>query len=110
MLDADIELDFKEQLKILVPHLLAPENLVVKQIGGHKIRAKELVHYFQSYMAIYKGDELPEPKSMLEVFIKCNIDWITFAISNSILDEVNNVLLISMTFSLKDNYVIALFN
>ena len=30
----------------------------------------ELVHYFQSYMAIYKGDELPEPKSMLEVFRK----------------------------------------
>ena len=40
---------------------------MVKEIGGHKIRAKELVHYFQSYMAIYKGDELPEPKSMLEV-------------------------------------------
>ena len=63
----DIEPDFKEQLKILVPLLLSPENLVVKQIGGNRIRAKELLHYFQSYMAIYKGDELPEPKSMLEV-------------------------------------------
>jgi hypothetical protein len=27
----------------------------------------KIIHYFQSYMAIYKGDELPEPKSMLEV-------------------------------------------
>lgn len=63
----DIEPDFKEQLKLLVPLLLSPENLVVKQIGGNRIRAKELLHYFQSYMAIYKGDELPEPKSMLEV-------------------------------------------
>ncbi len=65
--ETDIEPDFKEQLKVLVPLLLSPENLVVKQIGGNRIRAKELLHYFQSYMAIYKGDELPEPKSMLEV-------------------------------------------
>lgn len=64
----DIEPEFKEQLKVLVPLLLSPENLVTKQIGGNRIKAKELLHYFQSYMAIYKGDELPEPKSMLEVF------------------------------------------
>lgn len=63
----DIEPDFKEQLKILIPLLLSPENLVPKEIGGNKVKAKELLHYFQSYMAIYKGDELPEPKSMLEV-------------------------------------------
>ena len=65
----DIEPDFKEQLKILIPLLLSPENLVPKEIGGNKVKAKELLHYFQSYMAIYKGDELPEPKSMLEVQI-----------------------------------------
>ena len=65
----DIEPDFKDQLKELVPFLLSPENLVVKEIGGNRIRAKELLHYFQSYMAIYKGDELPEPKSMLEVLL-----------------------------------------
>lgn len=64
----EIEPDFKEQLKVLIPLLLSPENLVAKEIGGHKIRAKDLLHYFKSYMAIYKGDELPEPKSMLEVF------------------------------------------
>jgi len=68
----DIEPDFKEQLKELVPFLLSPENLVVKEIGGHRIRAKELLHYFQSYMAIYKGDELPEPKSMLEATAEAN--------------------------------------
>ena len=51
----------------MIPLLLSPENLVPKEIGGNKIKAKELLHYFQAYMAIYKGDELPEPKSMLEV-------------------------------------------
>lgn len=68
----EIEPDFKEQLKSLIPQLLSPENLVVKEIGGHKIRAGDLVNYFRSYMAIYKGDELPEPKSMLEATAEAN--------------------------------------
>ena len=44
---ADIEADFKEYLQFLVPRLLAPENLVVKQIHGNKITGKELVEYFK---------------------------------------------------------------
>jgi atlastin len=47
--------------------ILAPENLVVKEIGGQKVKAKELLQYFKSYLEIYRGDELPEPKSMLVV-------------------------------------------
>lgn len=47
--------------------LLAPENLVVKQISGQKVKAKELLQYFKSYINMYKGNELPEPKSMLMV-------------------------------------------
>ena len=31
------------------------------------MKAKELVQYFKSYIKIYHGDELPEPKTMLEV-------------------------------------------
>ncbi|XP_057371133.1 atlastin-like [Daphnia carinata] len=68
----DIEPDFKEQLKVLVPLLLSPENLVVKQIGGNRIRAKELLHYFQSYMAIFKGGELPVPKTVYEANAEVN--------------------------------------
>jgi hypothetical protein len=53
--------------------MLAPENLVVKEIGGQKVKAKELLQYFKSYLEIYRGDELPEPKSMLVVsmFLFC---------------------------------------
>jgi atlastin len=64
---SDIEGEFKKQLAILVPKVLAPKNLVVKEISGQKVKAKELVQYFKSYIQIYKGSELPEPKSMLEV-------------------------------------------
>lgn len=49
--------------------LLSPHNLVPKLINGQKVKAKDLVQYFKSYMNIYKGNELPEPKSMLVVRI-----------------------------------------
>lgn len=43
----DIEPDFRKELQELVPLLLSPENLIVKEIHGSKITGKELVHYFQ---------------------------------------------------------------
>ncbi|KAK6639192.1 hypothetical protein RUM43_007462 [Polyplax serrata] len=69
---SDIENDFKKCLSTLVPLLLAPENLVVKQISGQKVKAKELVQYFKSYINMYKGNELPEPKSMLMATAEAN--------------------------------------
>ena len=65
----EIENDFKKCLSQLVPMLLAPENLIIKQISGQKVKAKELVQYFKTYTNMYKGNELPEPKSMLMVSI-----------------------------------------
>lgn len=69
---SDIEPDFKKQLHKLVPMMLASENLVVKEIAGQKVKAKELLQYFKSYLEIYKGDELPEPKSMLVATAEAN--------------------------------------
>jgi hypothetical protein len=51
--------------------MLAPENLVIKEIAGQKVKAKELLQYFKSYLEIYRGDKLPEPKSMLVVSVSC---------------------------------------
>ncbi|KAL1110097.1 hypothetical protein AAG570_008174 [Ranatra chinensis] len=69
---SEIESDFKECLKRLVPMLLAPENLIVKEISGQRVKAKELLQYFKSYINIYSGDELPEPKSMLVATAEAN--------------------------------------
>lgn len=68
----DIESEFKKYLLILVPMLLAPENLVLKEINGQRVKARDLVQYFKSYMAIYSGNELPEPKSMLVATAEAN--------------------------------------
>lgn len=68
----DIEFDFKKQLQVLVPLLLSSENLVLKEINGQKITARELLEYFKAYIKIYQGDELPEPKSMLQATAEAN--------------------------------------
>ena len=44
---SDIEPDFREQLQVLVPMVLAPENIVLKEINGSVITAQELVEYFK---------------------------------------------------------------
>ncbi len=43
----DIEADFKENLKVLVPLLLSPENLTIKEIHGTKITGRSLLEYFK---------------------------------------------------------------
>nr|AFK29239.1 atlastin1 [Drosophila buzzatii] len=68
----DITPEFKNSLRSLVPMLLAPDNLVYKEISGQRVRARDLIQYFQSYMSIYKGNELPEPKSMLVATAEAN--------------------------------------
>ena len=63
----DIDDEFKEYLEKLVPRLLAPKNLLVKSINGSDVTCRGLLEYFKSYMKIFEGGELPEPKSMLQV-------------------------------------------
>uniref|UniRef100_A0A4W4GWJ6 GB1/RHD3-type G domain-containing protein n=1 Tax=Electrophorus electricus TaxID=8005 RepID=A0A4W4GWJ6_ELEEL len=68
----DIDDEFKKELVSLIPLLLAPENLVEKQIGGSKVTCRDLVQYFKAYMRIYQGEELPHPKSMLQATAEAN--------------------------------------
>lgn len=64
--------EFKQSLRTLVPMILAPDNLILKEISGQKVRAKELVQYFKSYINIYDGNDMPEPKSMLVATAEAN--------------------------------------
>lgn len=67
-----IDEDFLEQLKVFVPILLSPKNLVVKQIGGSDVTGRQLLEYFKVYINIFKGETMPEPKSMLEATAEAN--------------------------------------
>lgn len=59
--------DFLDGVKDLVPSLLAPENLISKQINGQKIRARDIIPYLESYVNIFNGNTLPEPKDIFTV-------------------------------------------
>merc|ERR1719378_507521 len=67
-----VDEEFIEHIQSFAPAILAPENLVIKSMGGKEVKAKEIVQYFKSYMEIFKGNTMPEPKSMLEVTIEAN--------------------------------------
>ena len=68
----DITPEFKEYMNVLAPILLAPDHLKVKEINGEKVTCAELVEYFRSYIKIYDGEKLPEPKTMLQATAEAN--------------------------------------
>ena len=68
----DIEPLFLKHLEQFVPMLLSPENALPRKIGGAEVRCKELNSYMRAYVEIFKGDEMPEPKSMLDATSEAN--------------------------------------
>lgn len=47
LLLVEIDDEFIKNLKILIPWLLSPENLDIKEINGNKITCRGLVEYFK---------------------------------------------------------------
>ncbi|KAK2896961.1 hypothetical protein QQF64_005420 [Cirrhinus molitorella] len=68
----EIDQEFINNLQVLVPWLLRPKNLDVKEINGSKISCRGLLEYFKAYIKIYQGEELPHPKSMLQATAEAN--------------------------------------
>lgn len=68
----EIESSFKDHLNKFVPLLLSPSNIEIKKISGNEVKCKELVGFFKAYIDIFKGDEMPEPKNMLEATAEAN--------------------------------------
>jgi atlastin len=62
---SNVEPYFMKQLHKLVTLTLAPDNLVVKEIGGQQVNAKELLQYFKSYFEVFNGEKLPEATTVL---------------------------------------------
>lgn len=47
---SEIDDEFIKNLKILIPWLLSPENLDVKEINGNHITCRGLVEYFKVFI------------------------------------------------------------
>eukprot|EP01103_Thecamoeba_quadrilineata_P005153 TRINITY_DN14989_c0_g1_i1.p1 TRINITY_DN14989_c0_g1~~TRINITY_DN14989_c0_g1_i1.p1 ORF type:complete len:562 (-),score=123.83 TRINITY_DN14989_c0_g1_i1:32-1717(-) len=59
--------NFKDNLKIFVEQLLSDENIIIKKVNGEEIDCSELHTFFNHYFTMYSSEDLPEPKTMLEV-------------------------------------------
>lgn len=55
----DIEPEFQQQLRIMIPRILDSSNLAMKEINGHKVTCRELVEYFKV--------------SWIEIVLSCNV-------------------------------------
>lgn len=62
---ADLELEFKENLKALVPAIFK-EYLAPRIINGAEIKGRDLFDYFKTYTSIFSGNDLPEPVTILQ--------------------------------------------
>lgn len=62
-----IDPQFIQYIKELVPAIFAPENLVVKKINNERVRVGDLFKYLLVYVNIFNGETLPKPTTLLQV-------------------------------------------
>lgn len=67
---SDIAATFTEHLKDLVPSLLAPDKLLVKEVNGKKISCKQLLEYLKAYIGVFRSGKLPRPMSALKASVE----------------------------------------
>lgn len=63
----EIDTEFIKFVDALMPSLFAPKNLLVKKINGRKVRARDLIQYLKTYLNVFNGSNLPEPKTIFQV-------------------------------------------
>ncbi|KAJ6217508.1 hypothetical protein RDWZM_008665 [Blomia tropicalis] len=87
----DYDKDFLSHLKNFVPDLLAPNKLIVKQIGGRAVTGRELLEYFKVYITVFSGDTMPEPKTMFEATAEANNLTAVAIIKDTYVAEMENI-------------------
>uniref|UniRef100_A0A4W5NHX0 Atlastin 3 n=1 Tax=Hucho hucho TaxID=62062 RepID=A0A4W5NHX0_9TELE len=69
---SDVAPEFKKELRNLITTLLQPNSLAEKEINGNKVTCRGLLEFFKAYIKIYQGEDLPHPKSMLNIPLYCS--------------------------------------
>ncbi len=61
-----IDEKFVDQLKVLIPSMLAPENLSVKKIAGEEMTGQTLYWHMQFYLQLFQSSKFPTAKSIYD--------------------------------------------
>lgn len=62
-----VEKNFIDCVKQFLPSLLAPENLIIRQINGRKMRIGDFKTYLKSFVDTFNGNEMPAPQTLATV-------------------------------------------
>ncbi|KAI1306718.1 Atlastin-2 [Halotydeus destructor] len=62
----DISGDFLTQLKVLVPYLFSPTNIVTKKVNGQEVTGRQLLEYFKAYIKVFTADEFPKATTIMD--------------------------------------------
>lgn len=69
----DIDVDFKDMLKELVPGLFSPEKLQIKRFNGIKVTGHNFLSYVDSYWEMFKEGGKIKAESIFRATILANI-------------------------------------
>lgn len=62
--------EFSDQLRTLIPALLSPDNLVMKKINGYEVTAAEFKEYIENYFLKFQSNDLPDAQSVYESMVE----------------------------------------
>lgn len=62
-----INKDFIECVQQFLPTILAPENLIIRQINGQKMRICDFKTYLKTFVDAFNGNEMPTPQTLAMV-------------------------------------------
>nr|XP_036218721.1 atlastin isoform X2 [Bactrocera oleae] len=68
----DLRSEFKDNLRDLIPLILAPENLIIKEINGRKLKVADLSKYISLYFELFNSKEFPEPTTIFKATAEAN--------------------------------------
>ncbi|XP_069964130.1 atlastin isoform X1 [Bactrocera oleae] len=68
----DLRSEFKDNLRDLIPLILAPENLIIKEINGRKLKVADLSKYISLYFELFNSKEFPEPTTIFMATAEAN--------------------------------------
>jgi len=63
---SEMKPNFVEHIRVFVPMVLSPKNLLVKKIGGEVVNGQSLLEYFRVYAETFKGEKIPEAKNLYD--------------------------------------------
>lgn len=69
----DMRPEFVNSLKQFVPLILDPENIVLKEVHGNNVKARELLNYFAAYTDVFQEGGMPNVMSMMQATTEVSI-------------------------------------